>query len=212
MSAELSGELIDAHLAARHDELMHAFVAGTAGMCIALYRIRDEQTYKAKGFSSYGDFLKRQGISAANGRLFANAGPVFIELQRTGDEMLIKHVDMLKPIYKMPNAEKQAKIIRLAKRRADHEMQPLTADLIADVAERNFGWKKPAEYAGTKKQRRNRSQEDYERELKDDLDRAFRVIALCPLSGYEIAQRIGRPAEFPGFAMALQIMEDMRDA
>lgn len=212
MGDVITGELVDQELAARHEALVRDFVYGVARMCIALHRIREEKTYKAKGFGSYGEFLKRQGISLANGRLFANAGPVFVELKKTNDEILIKHVDMLKPIYKIPNAAKQATIIRAAKDESHRQLVPLTADLISDVAERRFGWKKPKTYREESKRKRLSAPGADEVQMRDDLQRAFRVIALTPLSGYEVVQRLGSTDSFDDFAAAFQLMEDMRDA
>ena len=114
MSDAMTGELLDRDLVDRHNDLLRQLVYGVATMCIALHTIRKEKTFTTQGCRSFTEFLKLQGISVASGRLYASAGPIFLELKKTDDDLLIKHVDMLKPIYKMKNPVTQANIVKIA--------------------------------------------------------------------------------------------------
>ena len=147
-------DLIPSDVVGRHQELCAQLVAGVVAMCSALWRIRGEQTYTAQGCKSFGEFLSRSGISASTGRMYANLGPVMLELQRRGKADLIKHAELLKPIHLMIGkaarerdeaaatkiAVKQAQLVMLAAAVAERGLRPLTADEIEDVAEKNYGW------------------------------------------------------------------------
>lgn len=192
-----------------HDKHVRLLNRGFASMCVALHRIREGKTYKSAGHGSYGAFLKDYGISNANGRLFANIGPTMVLLYESGEAALIKHPDMLKPIYKLPSANRQAQIVRVAKRQADQLMIPLTADVIADVAEKQFGWKRESVY---RQKKQPEEMTPGPERLKSELESAFRVIAGCGYAGYDITTAIGDPSRLDSFTEALRVMHDMEDA
>lgn len=149
-----SAELIVANLVDRHRELCTQLSAGVVAVCSALWTIRAERTYRAQGCTSFGQFLERSGLSDATGRLYANAGPALLELEKTGDAGLVKHAELLKPIHLMIAkavrdandadvrriAAKQATIVRMASAVARRGQEPLTASIVEDVAEKNFHW------------------------------------------------------------------------
>lgn len=210
MGDTLTGDLIEAELAERHDHLMTQFYRGFAGMCHALHDIREEKTYRAKGFESWTAFLDSQHISAGNGRLMANAWPVLDRLERAGLSDHVKHVDMLRPIHKIPNAAKQVAIIKTALNTAEKQLVPFTPKLIREVAEKQFGWIPESKYSKGERRRRG-PPEDPREKMRDNLERAFRVIANCGISGYDLAQ-IFDLDELDGFRDALQMMKDAEEA
>lgn len=150
----MSAELIERSVVERHRELTAALANGVNEMCRALWNIRLERSYRAEGCKSFGEFLRRAGISESTGRLYANCGPALNVLVRSGHGELVKHVEVLKPIHLMiakavreNNAQDvervastQARIVVIAAEVAKRGQEPLTASVIERVAEANFRW------------------------------------------------------------------------
>lgn len=225
-----TAELIPAELSARHETLMSQYIKGVAFACISLYRIREEKTYKAIGLESFSEFLRREGISAQTGRLMSNSGPVFELLVEAGEQHLVKHVDIMRPIYKMlvldgprkqePElqrriVEKQATILRIASKVAERRGKPVTERLVSEVAEKNYGWLPASKRQAEMKRERERAeppQQRKARELRESMEDAFVVIGSSGLTGFELRQILGKSEDMLGFDDALQVLNDWRDA
>lgn len=220
----MSAELIERDIVERHNALKAQLVGGAVAMCTALWSIRHDRTFRAEGCDSFGAFLQRSGISESTGRFYANMGPALLELQRTGEVDLVKHVEMLKPIHLMIAkavndrsdadvervARTQAQIVRLAARVAKQGHQPLTAKLIERVAESNFRWV-PA--------RKRKAKKDAEIEPKE-WEHPFRAnvrkaIAVCQveLAGLNPDNAVHAVAvhKLPGFMDLAQWFADVTD-
>ena len=224
MAESLTSQLIARDVQERHDELLRQFAQGVAQMCVALSRIRAEETYRVEGFDSFGEFLDQRGISRANGTVYAELGPLMDKLVLSGEAPLVAHPDMLKPIHQMTRrrgwtlercVELQLKVVRATAREAKRQMVPLTGKLVAEVAQRQFGWLTPVEYR--KRRRRERGEEeapavDEDRELRETLEQCFRVILAYQMTGPDMVRRIGPASEWLGFDYVLEILQDARDA
>ena len=81
------------------------------------------------------------------------------------------------------------------------------ADVIAQVAEQNYGWKPAHKYKADKFADEELSPD----QVREDLERAFRVIAGTGYGGYELAQLYDID-ELDSFHDAWQVMSDMREA
>lgn len=236
----MSAELIPASVVERHAQLMREFAAGVSGACVALWSIRQEKTYES-AFKSFAAFLRSIGMSERTGRLYANAGPLLLELRKTGHDALIGHVDMLRPIALLLNPktqdpnrqraiiEKQAYIIRTAAAVAKRGQEPLNERVISRVAEANFGIRPRAKYLANKKAKRDAAKgappaEDMRKGMRIRLDAAWSEIvsvmsehelflgyARC--NGFGLVQELGHPRDWsPAFAAALQLMKDAEEA
>jgi hypothetical protein len=205
-------EVIDRETAEKHAELMRRFYDGFTGMCHALHEIREGKTYRAQGCASWTEFLESQHISASNGRLMANAWPVLQLLERYGLHEYVKHVDILRPIHKIPNPNRQVAIIRTAIEDSKKQMVPLTPKFIQGVAEKKFGWIPQSKYSkGARRRRQGPEPDDPMQHIREDLERAFRVIANCGMSGFDVAQAWPLD-ELESFSEAYQLMQDAMDA
>lgn len=186
----LTGDLIEGGLAERHRELLQQYADGVSAMCVSLWYIREEATFKAEGYKTFGAFLEQRGLSRTTGRLYANVGAVVLALRQTGHEKLVTHPDMLRSIAgilvtqgpKKQSEEVQARIVqklaqtvRIAAGKARHDMVPLTADVINLVAETNYGIKSPTKYQQERLERRLPSRDLFVRKFND---RAQKVVAL----------------------------------
>jgi hypothetical protein len=219
-------EVVTASVVSRHAELTAQLSSGVISMCAALWDIRREKTYRAQGCDSFGEFLRRAGISETTGRLYANAGPALLELQRSGHGDLIKHAELLKPIHLMIAkavrensdadaqrvAQTQANIVRLAAQVAKQGQEPLTARVIERVAEKNFRW-----LPGSK---RNKKQDDSEQQEQKSWEHPFRAnaravieharVQLAGLSP-ENAVHVAAVHRLPGFMDLAQWFVDVCD-
>lgn len=226
MSAE--AELLDpVPLAARHSELMREFAAGVAGACIALWKIREERTYIAQGFKSYTDFVKSIHLSAFNGRLYANSGPVILELRTTGDDVLVTHVDLLRPIALLLSPQKQdeakqrsviariAQIVRVAAQVAKRGMEPLTEDVVQRVAKSNFGIL-PREEWRAQQRKKKASPAIADEKRRKELVKAVGA-AISALAYWSEDIRSGKLIDLeqlrsaPGFEDAMYLLKDARE-
>lgn len=220
-----TGELIPADVTARHAELMREFVASVAGASIAMWHIREEKTYRADGFESFSAFLRSVGMTDRTGKLYANAGPLFLELKSSGHDVLIGHVDMLRPVVFLLNPKKQdvekqrrivarmAQIIRTAAAVAKRGQEPLTEKVIARVAERNFGIRSRAKYLEERRQKKaaaeaHLSGEELRARMRHDIELALSTVVGFQRTGYELVQELGNPYEWVGFRDALEILKD----
>jgi len=217
-------ELIPSDVVGRHQELCAQLVAGVGAMCSALWRIRSEQTYTAQGCKSFGEFLSRSGMSASSGRMYANLGPVMLELQRRGKADLVKNAEMLKPIHLMISkaarehdeaaatkiAMKQAQLVVLAAAVAERGLRPLTADEIEDVAEKNYGWL-PARKRKAKRDA-NPPEQRFEHPFRTDA-RELIAIAQGKLAGMsaENAVQYAYVHRLPGFEALARWFVDVLD-
>lgn len=222
MSDELTGDLIEASVVERHEQLMREFAAGVSGMCIALWSIRGEQTFKARGFSTWTDFLKSIGMGVGTGRLYANAGPLLAELRKTGHDALIGHVDMLRPVALLltpkqtPERQRaiiarQAEIVRTAAAVARKGQEPLSEKVIARVAKTNFGILPRAEYQAAKRGARPVDERKTKERFRTDVELALVMVASFG-SGYELYQQLGEAHLVTGFDEALRTLQDWRDS
>jgi len=223
----VSAQLIGREVAERHETLMRDFAAGVAGACIALWHIREERTYETQGFASFTEFLKSIHFSTANGRLYANSGPVIEDLRTTGDEHLITHVDVLRPIALLLSTKKQspekqkqiikrlAHIVRTAAAVAKKGQEPLTEEVVQRVARKNFGIKSRDEYRAERRAKAAKQAPDDEarrKKMRQDVELAFSV-----LIGYEDELRRGASMRLDdlrplvGFERALFLLIDARD-
>lgn len=191
MSADLlSGDLVEGGLAARHRELLQQYADGVSSMCVALWFIREEGTFKADGFKTFGAFLDQRGLARATGRLYANVGAVVLELRKSGDDKLITHPDMLRSIAgilvttgpRKQSEEVQGRIVwklaqtvRIAAARASRALTPLTAELVNEVAEKNYGIKSRAKY---QRDRRELRLSDREKFVERFNERAQKIVEL----------------------------------
>lgn len=219
----LTGELIDADLAARHDALMAQFANGVVQMCIALARIRSESTYRAQGYESFPAFAKGELSMAANtAKTYASVGPALEQLRTHG--VNVRHPDMLRPIASMLNTKqeprtqrfvigKQVAIVRTAALEAKKTLVPLDADLIATVAQRDFGWLPPSEYRKSKRgEGPPKSEADRRAEMKQHIEAAFAVILSYQLTGMELVKALGPTDEWLGFDYAMDVLTEARGA
>lgn len=190
MSAVLTGDLVEGGIEARHRELLQQYADGVCAMCVSLWFIREEKTYRAEDCKTFGAFLDERGLSRTTGRLYANVGAVLLELKKTGDDRLIAHPDMLKSIAGIlvtQGAKKQdeatqrriigklAQTVRIASAIARRQPAPLTADIINDVAEKNYGIKAPTKY---QKERRERLMPSREKFVRKFNERAYEIVRL----------------------------------
>jgi len=225
----MSAQLIPAEKVERHDELMRQFAVGLLGMCVALWRIREEKTYEAVGLDSFAAFLRKHSITESSGRLYANSGAIFLELQKSGHAQRVVQIDLLKPVALLLNTkkqpvdtqrrviERQAHIIRTAITEADRGQEPLTQKVVSRVAQR-FGIKPVSEYRAEKRARAareamaQRDEAEIRARMKQDVELALTTIVAYRRTGYELVQEIGPAEKWLGFCDALQILVDARDA
>jgi hypothetical protein len=215
---ELMGDFIESSVVERHAQLMREFAAGVSGMCIALWSIRGEQTFKAQGFATWTDFLKSIGMGVGTGRLYANAGPLLVELRKTGHDALIGHVDVLRPVALLlapkqsPERqraiiERQALIVRTAAAVAKRGQEPLTETVIARVAKANFGILPRAEYQAARRKAKPVDERKEREKLKTDLELALVLIGSFG-SGHALAEQFGDARVVTGFTAALRAMQE----
>ncbi len=226
MSAVMEGELIDGARVERHAELMQQFAANVAGMCIALWHIREEETYRAEGHESFGAFLRSIGMGGSTGRLHANAGPLLLELRKTGHDARVLHVDVLRPVALLLSPKKQssevqerviarqAQIIRTAIAVADRGQEPFNERVVARVAERNYGIKPRAKYLEEKRGKRESelSPEQQRAKMKTDIELACSVLLGYQRTGWELKQEIGEASLCVGVADARTLLDDWWNA
>lgn len=166
-----------------------------ADMALAVAEIHAGKLYRAKGYDNFVDYcrveLQRQKSEAY--RILA-AGQVIPLLDSPVGER-IHGETVFRPIAKM-KPENQAKVINLAVTAASKKGIPVTAHLIADVAEKNFKWVPAARHKRAKARRRGAPNPDVylaERRLRAITD-------------------IGRtPAEFAALAGAKDLAPLLRD-
>lgn len=229
MSAEPNEvDVLDA-LGARHDQLLGVLAKGVRDVCVALWYIRQERTYVARGFETFGAFLRSLHYSAATGRLWANSGPLIEELRKTGEDELISHPDVVRPIALLLSPQKQnkevqlrvikrqAEIVRRAAAVARRGMEPFTEQVVERVAKANYGILPREEY---RKERRAR--EGREPEQLDSIEHARRrreriELAFATLADYDEELRrspsdMAEIRSFVGYEVALYFLIDSRDA
>lgn len=220
MSAELTGELLDRDLIERHDALMKQFARGAFNVCVALFWIREEETYRARGYDSWKAFvLGATGLSESNARDYANVGPLYEALAAAGEAGLIRHPDMLKPIAGMLSLRKKEtrpgsvqrmlRIVRQAAARSRHEMVPLDANLIADCA-RSVGW----EPRGRRKRAeddRPKTPDEMREDMRHHIELAIGVIVDYRRGGAELEREI-RITKIAGFDLLREIVNDAYDS
>jgi hypothetical protein len=229
MSTEATDVEVVDPLGARHDQLVGMLAQGVRDVCVALWSIRQENTYTARGFKSFGDFLRSLHYSAATGRLWANIGPLIQELRKTGEEHLISHPDVVRPIALLLSPQRQdeakqrriivrqAEIVRRAAAVARRGMEPFTEQVVERVAKLHYGIKPREEYRAEK--RAQRSEEpaaldtiEMARRRRQRLELAFATIldyeAELRRSGDELAEL----RNITGFEGVLLLFIDARDA
>ena len=230
MSAVISGDLIDGALVSRHEALMREFADGVRSMCVAMWHIREEETYRSCGFESFTAFLRSLGMGAATGRLHANAGPIIEELKKSGHDEFVGHVDVLRPVALLTNSKqtpevrkrvvlRQAQIVRQAILEARRGQEPFGEKVVSRVAER-YGIRPRKEYQAERRRKREAERAKNEMvdgasaraRMREDLELAFATIVSYRRSGWELVQEIGAAQQWVGFEDALQIMLDARDA
>ena len=113
----LTGELIDAKLIAKHTKYKVAYEKGLANACMALYKIRTEETFVVDGHNTFTEFLQDWVIGRTQGYALAAAGPVFRLLEKADMADAVTSLDQLKPISKMA-PERQVAVIQLAQSKA----------------------------------------------------------------------------------------------
>lgn len=213
-------QLIDGTKVARHRELCAQFAAGLFATCTALWHIRQEKTYEVDGFDSYKDFLATLQMNVATGRLYANSGAILEALQSTGDDKLVTSVDTLRPIALLLSPQKQdadkqrwiierqAHIVRVAAKVAKKGQEPLTEEVVARVAEANFGIKPRGKYK--KKKKNGAESKGWEHPYRANVREA---IAFCQvqLSGMSPEDAVHRAAahRLPGFVDLAQWFADV---
>jgi hypothetical protein len=239
--AVVDQQLIERSAVERHAELVAHLAAGAASMCMALWQIRAGETYVADGFKSFAAFLRSIGMSERNGRLYANSGPVFEELRKTGHDRLVGHVDVLRPVAFLLNPkkqdeamqrriiERQAHIVRTAAAVAKRGQEPFGEAVVSRVAESNFGIRPRVKYLADRKAKREAEKgapaaADLRSGMRVRLDAAWSEVVsvlnehalflgYARTNGYGLVQELGHPRDWsPAFVQALQIMKDAEDA
>jgi hypothetical protein len=209
MSTEATDvEVID-QLGARHDQLVGMLAQGVRDVCVALWSIRQENTYTARGFKSFGDFLRSLHYSAATGRLWANIGPLIQELRKTGEEHLISKQRRI--------IVRQAEIVRRAAAVARRGMEPFTEQVVERVAKLHYGIKPREEYRAEK--RAQRSEEpaaldtiEMARRRRQRLELAFATILDYETELRRSADELAELRNITGFEGVLLLFIDARDA
>lgn len=217
-------------LRARHIELMGVLSDGIRSTCVSLWFIREERTYTAAGFKSFGDFVKSLHYSLHTGRLWANIGPLILELRKTGDEELISHPDIARPIAMLLSPTKQtqevqqrvirrqAEIVRRAAAAARKGMEPFTEQVVERVARLNYGIKSREEYRADKRAQREAEERKHPDEIQLAKRRRERLeLAFSTICDYE--EELRRSAEelagvrgIGEFERVLYLLLDARDA
>lgn len=208
---------------ARHDQLMAVLAKGVRDVCVALWYIREEKTYASRGFKSFGEFLRSLHYSAATGRLWANAGPLVEQLRLTGDDHLISHPDVVRPIALLlapsrqtPEVQarvikRQAEIVRRAAALAKKGMEPLTEEVVARVARLNYGVLSRDEYRARNREAKEKTEEERRADMRKHIQLAINVIRDYRRTGFELEREIGF-SRLDGFDELHTMMNDALDS
>ena len=185
--------------------------------CIVLALIRKKETWKASS-SSFEDFVEKDlGIKRAYGHRLASAGPMCSQLiesvKKNKSTIVDFRIEHFKPIAGMdkryPNAyaKQQARCLEQSHKLATQRDKPMTANLVAEVAEERFDFLPRSKWK--EKQKREPTHAEVMERLKGHLEDAFLVLAEIGLTADEIVEEFGSPADLRGYLDAYPLMCDL---
>lgn len=205
-----TAEIIEADIVRKHKQYLGMFRNSLASAAMALYGIRQEETYIADGYTTFEDFVVDElGVGKTQAYILANEGPLFsmLEDRPDGGEILeaITTAEQLRPIYKMA-PDRQVLVLQMAVEKAGRTRanRPLlTRKLVEEVAAEHFNWtpgKKPA---------RERTAGDKPAGLRF-LERRFKDISEAGLTPEEAVETYGDVWDWDYFENALEFMRQCR--
>lgn len=212
MSEETTAEVVsleDEQKQRRLEELEHQVVHGLCETAMAIAEIHREELYEAAGYESFvaycDDRLQRKRSMAYS---ILSAGQVFPLLDSAIADK-IRSESLFRPLSGM-KPENQAKVLTRAVAVADKQGLRLTAGIVEDVAEKNFGWLPKSKRAQQRKQAQDPDAESAKR--REALYLGLEAIVGIGLGGYDAVQEFGDPYEWPNFTQARQFLNDAADA